>query len=167
SPDEFVSALRASPEPQSQAAIELAGIGLDQIEEDFDKYPLVRALRVAMEQPGAPARQLDGWLAVLENRPPPADPMPADAAAATSSAVATVQAAAGAAPSPAPPAATQAQPATSPAVAPAPAPPPPAPAPATPVPATETPAVPAPPPSDAKPGSASRRGKAVPATARA
>jgi hypothetical protein len=166
SPDEFLAALRASPEPQSQAAVELVGIGLDQIDEEFDKYPLVRALRAAMEQPGAPARQLDRWLAGLENRPPPADQTPADAAAATSSAVATVESAAAAATSAAQPATNQSQPAAAPAAAPAPATPPPAPAPATPAPASETPAVPAPQPSDAKPSSASRRGKAVRATAR-
>ncbi|MCA1828551.1 MAG: D-alanyl-D-alanine carboxypeptidase/D-alanyl-D-alanine-endopeptidase [Myxococcales bacterium] len=165
SPDEFLAALRASPEPQSQAAIELVAAGFEQIDEDIDRYPLARVLHAALAQPGAPARLLDGWLAVLENRPPPVDSAPADAAAATTNAVATVQAAAAAATNAAQPAATQ-TPAAAPAVGPAPATPSPAPAPSAPAPSTETPAVPAPPASDAKPSSASLRGKAVPAAAR-
>ena len=160
--------------------LELVAAGLEQTDEDLDRYPLARSLKAALAQPGAPARLLDGWLAVLENRPAPVDALPTDAAAATTSAVATVQAAAAAAASAAQqPAANQAPPAgntvvpatTAPAPAPpAPTEPPPAPAPTTPPPAQETPAAPAPAPSsDVKPTSASLRGKrkrAVPAAAR-
>jgi len=176
SPDELLAALRGSPEPQSQAAVELVAVGLKQTDNGTERYPLARALKTALAQPGAPARQLDGWLAVLENRPPPTDATPPDAAAASApatpaGAVAAVQAAAAAATSATQPAATQ-NVALPPAVNPAPAPatPPPAPAPTTPPPAQETPAAPAPAPSsDVKPTSASLRGKrkrAVPAAAR-
>ena len=159
SPDEFFAALRGAPTAQAQAAVELVGEGLEQSKTDTDDYPLAQALRTALAQPGAPARQLDGWLAVLEHRPLPADPAAADAA---SSAIATVQAAAAAvtgaaaaqptapASSPAPQAAPAAVPASAPAT----------PA-AAPAPAAEPPAAPAPtkpsakavvPASDSKPG---------------
>jgi D-alanyl-D-alanine carboxypeptidase/D-alanyl-D-alanine-endopeptidase (penicillin-binding protein 4) len=154
SPDEFLAALRSAPAPHADAAIELVGMALQAGDTEPDQYPLAKELKVALAQPGAPGQQLDGWLAVLENRPPPAAPAeatPAAAPAAPTEAIATVQsaaaaataaatgsAAAAAAPAlvgpPAPGVETPAPggapaPATAPAVTPAPASSPPAPAP--------------------------------------
>ena len=158
SPEELLAALRAAPSPQAQAAVELVGLGLAQA--DAARYPLAQALRGAMAEPGAPGQELDGWLAVIEHRPAPADAAPPDAAAAQAAApatpagaIATVQAAAAAATG----AASAAQPTSTPASAPAPtaapAAPPPPPGPAAPAPAAEPP--PAPAPASPKPTSAS------------
>ena len=97
SPDEFLSALRGAAAPQAQAAVELIGKGLLQAGTEPAQYPLAQALKSALQQPGAPGQQLDGWLAVIEHRPAPPDSPPAGASplstpATPSSAVATVQA---------------------------------------------------------------------------
>ena len=70
SPDEMLTALRAVPAPQAQAAAELVGIGLDHAGVDVGKYPLTQALRAAAG--GAPAQGIDGWIAALERREVPA-----------------------------------------------------------------------------------------------
>ena len=101
SPDEFLSALRAAAAPQAQAAVELIGKGLQQAGTEPAQYPLARALKSALQQPGSPGLQLDGWLAVIEHRPAPPDApaggAPLSTPATPSSAVATVQTAAAAA----------------------------------------------------------------------
>jgi len=72
SPDEMISALRAAPPPQAQAALQLVDSGLAEAGTDRLHYPLAQSLRAALAQPGVAASQLDGWLAVLERRPAPA-----------------------------------------------------------------------------------------------
>src|SRR5438477_2201677 len=42
SPDELLAALRGSPEPQSQAAVELVAVGLKQTDNGTERYPLAR-----------------------------------------------------------------------------------------------------------------------------
>jgi D-alanyl-D-alanine carboxypeptidase/D-alanyl-D-alanine-endopeptidase (penicillin-binding protein 4) len=80
SPDEMLSALRAAPAVQAQAAVELVSQGLTQAGTDLSRYPLAQSLRGALSQAGAPAAQLDGWLAVMEGRPPRAQEAVVDAA---------------------------------------------------------------------------------------
>lgn len=149
SPEEFMAALRSAPPAQATAALELTAQGLAQSETDAEDYPLAQALKSAQAQPAAPAAQLDGWLAMLERRPPkpapgpavpvsPGSPAPMTPAAAigavqAAAAAATGPAGATAAPAPAAVPATTTTPSGSPAVpaaAPAPADPPPAPPPA-------------------------------------
>ena len=101
SPDEFLAALRSAAAPQALAAVELIGKGLEQAGTEPSQYPLARALKTALQQPGSPGQQLDGWLAVVEHRPAPpeapAGASPLATPATPSSAVATVQSAAAAA----------------------------------------------------------------------
>ena len=147
SPDEFLSALRGAAAPQAQAAVELIGKGLTQAGTDPAQYPLAQALKTALQKPGSPGQQLDGWLAVIEHRPAPLDTTPPGGSPLSppvtpAGAVASVQAAAAAAAAQAGPTsqasqagaggATPASPSpvapAAPAVVPAPAAPPPAPA---------------------------------------
>src|SRR5207237_1317036 len=65
SPEELVSALRAAPAVQAQAAVELAAIGLIAAESDPARSELARLLKEAR---GADAAQAQTWLAVLERR---------------------------------------------------------------------------------------------------
>jgi serine-type D-Ala-D-Ala carboxypeptidase/endopeptidase (penicillin-binding protein 4) len=76
SAEEMLAALRTAPAAQAQAAVELVDKGLADAGADRSQYPLAQLLRSALAQPGAPAAQLDGWLAVVERRPPP-PPAPA------------------------------------------------------------------------------------------
>ena len=128
SPDEFLAALRGAPTPQAEAAVELVGIGLQGEKTDPDDYPLAKALRSALAEPGAPGQQLDGWLAVLEHRPVPS--APPEAPATPASAIATAQTAAAAATAAAMGSAAAPSPATAPAAVPGVGSPPPAVAPA-------------------------------------
>src|SRR4051812_3671520 len=80
SPDEMLSALRAAPAVQAQAAVEVVSQGLTQAGTDLSRYPLAQSLRAALSQAGAPAAQLDGWLAVMEGRPPRTQETVVDAA---------------------------------------------------------------------------------------
>lgn len=151
SSDEMLAALRTAPASQAQAAVELVAMGLLRSGTDAGRYPLARALRAATADSGAPAQQLDGWLAALEHRevePAAAVAAVPAAAAEAAAAPATASAPVEAAPARAakPDAAPAAVPAAAPASAPAPA------APIAPAPATETPA--ATPPAAAKVGPA-------------
>ncbi|TMA27946.1 MAG: D-alanyl-D-alanine carboxypeptidase/D-alanyl-D-alanine-endopeptidase [Deltaproteobacteria bacterium] len=64
SPDEMLAALRAAPQQQAQAAVELVGIGLAQARTNESRYPLARAMHAAAEE----APQMEKWLAILEHR---------------------------------------------------------------------------------------------------
>jgi D-alanyl-D-alanine carboxypeptidase/D-alanyl-D-alanine-endopeptidase (penicillin-binding protein 4) len=132
SPDEMLSALRAAPAPQAQAAVELTAIGLVQAGSDVGRYPLARVLRLAAGDSSALVPQMEGWLAVLEHRelpakesapasPAPASPAPAPAAAVTAAVVSSAPPAAAPAVVSTPPASLTptAAPAAAPAIAPA------------------------------------------------
>ncbi|HEY6912426.1 MAG TPA: D-alanyl-D-alanine carboxypeptidase/D-alanyl-D-alanine-endopeptidase [Myxococcales bacterium] len=108
SPEEMLAALRAAPAAQAQAAVELVDKGLAEAATDRSKYPLAQLLRAALAQPGAPSAQMDGWLAVVERRPPApaapavaAPPVAPPAPAAATPAAATPAAATPAAANPA------------------------------------------------------------------
>ncbi|HUJ24612.1 MAG TPA: D-alanyl-D-alanine carboxypeptidase/D-alanyl-D-alanine-endopeptidase, partial [Myxococcales bacterium] len=70
SPDEMLAALRAAPGPQAQAAVQLVSDGLIDEGDEVVRYPLAQLIKSALAQAGAPAEQLDGWLAALERREP-------------------------------------------------------------------------------------------------
>jgi D-alanyl-D-alanine carboxypeptidase/D-alanyl-D-alanine-endopeptidase (penicillin-binding protein 4) len=140
SAEEMLAALRTAPAAQAQAAVELVDKGLADAGSDRSQYPLAQLLRTALAQPGAPSAQLDGWLAVVERRPPPPPPAPAvETAPAARPAAASANAPV---PAPAAPPAPVAQPAA--------APPEPAAKPS----ARANPAVLVDPPADVKPASA-------------
>ncbi|HET7786490.1 MAG TPA: D-alanyl-D-alanine carboxypeptidase/D-alanyl-D-alanine-endopeptidase [Myxococcales bacterium] len=143
SPDEMLAALRVAPAPQAQAAVELVAKGLAAAGTERSRYPLVQSLRAALAQPGAPAAQLDGWLALVEARPAAAPaavaesapPLPIPAAASVNTPAPPLPAPAAASAPVAPPAPAPSEPAAKPS-------------------ATANPAVLVAPPTDAKPASA-------------
>jgi serine-type D-Ala-D-Ala carboxypeptidase/endopeptidase (penicillin-binding protein 4) len=71
SPDEMFSALRAAPPAQSQAAVELVAVGVEQTGTDVARYPLALALHKRIADSSAPDAQLEVWLAAIERRPAP------------------------------------------------------------------------------------------------